>query len=108
MSDGVTIGSQEALDEAGWKPLRLEAKEGLALINGTAQMAGRGSLITERIRRLLEKTEIVTAAMLEAFRGSMDPFDPACMPFAPIKVRSPPRHAFDPLLMGRNGERGTL
>ena len=76
VSDGVTIGSQEALDEAGWKPLRLEAKEGLALINGTAQMAGRGSLITERIRRLLEKTEIVTAAMLEAFRGSMDPFDP--------------------------------
>ena len=76
VSDGVTIGTQEALDEAGWKPLRLKAKEGLALINGTAQMAGRGSLITERIRRLLEKTEIVTAAMLEAFRGSMDPFDP--------------------------------
>ncbi len=65
----------EALRRAGLEPLELEAKEGLALINGTAVTTALGTLATLRAERLVRNADIVGALSLEALRGTADAFD---------------------------------
>jgi histidine ammonia-lyase len=64
-----------ALRSAGLKPLRLEAKEGLAILNGTAVMAGLGCLLVADALQLLKDAEIAASVSFEALRGSPAPFD---------------------------------
>jgi len=64
-----------ALRAAGLKPLRLEAKEGLAILNGTAVMAGLGCLLVADALQLLKDAEIAASMSFEALRGSPAPFD---------------------------------
>lgn len=73
--DGRRMPGAEALAAVGLEPLRLEAKEGLALINGTAFMAGLGALITYDAEVLVQTADIVGAMTLEALEGSAMPFD---------------------------------
>lgn len=64
----------EALGEAGLEPLRLEPKEGLALLNGTQGMTALGGLALLRAEELLEVAEVAGAASLEGLRGTPEPF----------------------------------
>jgi len=64
-----------ALRSAGLKPLRLEAKEGLAILNGTAVIAGLGCLLVADALQLLKDAEIAASVSFEALRGSPAPFD---------------------------------
>src|SRR3989449_345866 len=64
-----------ALRAAGLRPLRLEAKEGLAILNGTAVMAGLGCLLVSDALQLLKDAEIAASVSFEALRGSPAPFD---------------------------------
>jgi histidine ammonia-lyase len=64
-----------ALRAAGLKPLRLEAKEGLAILNGTAVMAGLGCLLVADALGLLKDAEIAASMSFEGLRGSPAPFD---------------------------------
>ncbi|MAJ48063.1 MAG: histidine ammonia-lyase [Planctomycetes bacterium TMED75] len=64
------------LDEAGLEPITLEAKEGLALLNGTHLMAATGALCLEDAHDLLEAAIAGTALSLDACRASHGPFDP--------------------------------
>lgn len=73
--EGRRMPGAEALAAVGLQPLRLEAKEGLALINGTAFMAGLGALITYDAEILVRTADIVGAMTLEALEGSAVPFD---------------------------------
>lgn len=73
---GARLPGAEALDRAGLSPLILEAKEGLALINGTQFMAAYGALALHDAERLVEAGEIACALSIEAFKGSMRPSDP--------------------------------
>jgi histidine ammonia-lyase len=66
----------EALRGAGIEPIVLEAKEGLALINGTQYMAGIGTLCLLEAERLCTAADIAGAMSLEALKGSSAPFDP--------------------------------
>lgn len=73
---GERMPAAAALQRAGLQPLRLSAKEGLALINGTqvsAALAIDALLATER---LFEAAVISGALTLDAARGSDGPFDP--------------------------------
>jgi histidine ammonia-lyase len=65
----------EALSRAGLKKVVLEAKEGLALINGTQFSAALGILALERARALAVVADVACAASLEGIRGSIRPFD---------------------------------
>lgn len=65
----------EALGAVGLQPMILEAKEGLALLNGTHFMAGLATLLLEDAQRLLVTADVVLALTLEALRGSRTPFD---------------------------------
>jgi histidine ammonia-lyase len=57
-------------------PLALQAKEGLALINGTQFMASFGALGLYRFHHLLEQADIIAAMTIDATSSSVSPFDP--------------------------------
>ncbi len=75
LGDGPVRPSADVLAEAGIAPLVLEAKEGLALINGTQYMAALGTLALLEAERLCTAADIAGAMSLEALKGSSTPFD---------------------------------
>ncbi len=75
LHDGRETAAVEALAAAGVAPLQLEAKEGLALLNGTHLMAGSGALLLHDAAVLLESAIVAGAMSLEAARGSCVPLD---------------------------------
>jgi histidine ammonia-lyase len=60
----------EALAAAGLEPIQLEAKEGLALINGTHLMAGIGALALADVDRLFSAALSAAAMSIDACRGT--------------------------------------
>jgi histidine ammonia-lyase len=64
-----------ALERAGMEPLKLEPKEGLALINGTQGMLAIGALAADRGRRLAKAADVAAAMTIEAILGTDRPFD---------------------------------
>jgi len=74
--DGRHAPAGPALAAAGLKPVVLQAKEGLALINGTQFMTALGALAQADAERLLRIADIAGAIALEALLGSKTPFDP--------------------------------
>lgn len=74
--EGERMPGGEALRRAGLEPLALEAKEGLALNNGTQVMTGVGILALLRAERAVEAAEVAGAMSLEALTGTPDAFDP--------------------------------
>lgn len=73
---GERMAGAAALATAGLEPLVLEAKEGLALNNGTQVHTGIGVLALLRAERALETLEVAGAMSLEGLRGTPDAFDP--------------------------------
>jgi histidine ammonia-lyase len=73
--DGERLPGGEAMRRAGIEPIALEAKEGLALLNGTQAMAAVGGLALERAMRLSHAADIAGAMTLEALRGTPAAFD---------------------------------
>ncbi|MCA1608999.1 MAG: histidine ammonia-lyase, partial [Acidobacteria bacterium] len=65
----------EALARAGLQPIKLAAKEGLALTNGTTVMTAVGILETARARRLADTADIAGALSMEALNGTLKAFD---------------------------------
>jgi histidine ammonia-lyase len=63
------------LAAAGLEPLTLEAKEGLALVNGTQGMLAVGILALDRAARLAVTADVVAAMSIEASLGSDRAFD---------------------------------
>jgi histidine ammonia-lyase len=76
-SDGVRRPGREALASAGLAPLVLEAKEGLALVNGTQAMQAVGGLALLEAERLSQVCDLGAAMTIEALMGSHKPFLPA-------------------------------
>jgi histidine ammonia-lyase len=83
--DGELLPGGEALARAGLEPLRLRAKEGLSLINGTQFMAAFCALGVVRARRLAAAADIACALSLEALEGSRTAFSPAVQALRPLR-----------------------
>jgi histidine ammonia-lyase len=75
-SDGATVPAHAALIRAGLAPLSLQAKEGLALLNGTHLMAGLGTLAVTDAATLARLADVTGAMSLEALLGTNAAFDP--------------------------------
>ncbi len=75
---GERLPAQAALARAGIEPVRfrLEAKEGLALINGSTVSLAIAILNVDAARRTLAHAEVALALSLEAMRGELAAFDP--------------------------------
>src|SRR6266699_3414557 len=73
--EGQRMTSAEALRRAQLTPLQLEAKEGLALLNGTQGMHAVGGLALLRAQRLARVADVSGAMSLEALKGTPVAFD---------------------------------
>ncbi|MCA9952663.1 MAG: histidine ammonia-lyase, partial [Anaerolineales bacterium] len=72
---GELIDGRLALQRAGLEPLELQAKEGLALLNGTTMMVALGSLLVRRAINLVITADIAACMSLEALNGTERAFD---------------------------------
>jgi histidine ammonia-lyase len=82
--EGERLGGAEALERVGLEPVRLRAKEGLSLINGTQFMSAIGALAVMRARRLAAAADIACALSLEALQGSRVAFRPEIQALRPL------------------------
>ena len=73
--DGKRKESTEALKRAKLKPVKLEAKEGLALLNGTQAMHAVGGLSILRAQRLATLADVAGSMTLEGLRDTPAAFD---------------------------------
>src|SRR5216684_2957757 len=73
--EGERMESRDALRRAGLEPQHLEAKEGLALLNGTQAMHAVGGLAVLRAKRLSRVADVSGAMSLEALKGTPAAFD---------------------------------
>jgi histidine ammonia-lyase len=73
--EGKRVRSKDALKRAGLAPVVLQAKEGLALVNGTQAICSVGGLALARALRLAELADVCGAAALEGLLGSQRPFE---------------------------------
>jgi histidine ammonia-lyase len=72
---GERLPGAEALHRAGIDPVELEAKEGIALLNGTQAMVAVGGLALLRAERVARLADVAGAMTLEAVRGTPVAFD---------------------------------
>jgi histidine ammonia-lyase len=75
VAKGEKESAAKAMRQLRLQPLRLKAKEGLALINGTQFMAAYAVHCLLRIQRLIVTADLAAAMTLESIRGSAAPFD---------------------------------
>ena len=84
IGEGDTVGATpalrvpgaEALNAAGLTPVTLEAKEGLALINGTQVSTAVLALALAGAERLSRAADVTAALSIDALMGSKHPFEP--------------------------------
>jgi histidine ammonia-lyase len=72
---GAPVAGADALAAAGLAPVTLEAKEGLALINGTQPSTAVLALALVSAERLARAADVAAALSIDALRGSARPFE---------------------------------
>lgn len=72
--NGEKMESTEILKRFNWEPIKLEVKEGLALLNGTQFMCAHGVYTLVKTFRLIDQGDIIGALSLDAFDGLIEPF----------------------------------
>ncbi len=75
-AEGQRVPASQALRQHGLTPLVLQAKEGLALINGTQASTALALHALFSFEPILEAALVVGALTVDAARGSDGPFDP--------------------------------
>lgn len=73
---GAVRPAADVLRALGLEPLTLQAKEGLALINGTQLITAVAGLALAEARRLVRTADVIGALSLDALRGTDVAFDP--------------------------------
>src|ERR671923_438527 len=83
--DGEQLPGAEALARVGLEPVRLRAKEGLSLVNGTQFMGAIGALVLVRARRLSVAADVACALSVDALQASRDSFRPRIHELRPLR-----------------------
>jgi len=73
--EGKIYSGKKILKKFGWKKIDLQAKEGLALLNGTQFMSAYGIYSLFKTKKLLYFADVISALSLDAFDGRIEPFD---------------------------------
>ena len=76
MYKGEIRPSAEVWKEKGWEPIKLQSKEGLALLNGTQFMSAHAVWSILKSMRLSRWADLIGAMSLDAFDGRIEPFLP--------------------------------
>ena len=74
--DGFRQPASKVLLKMNWKPIILQSKEGLALLNGTQFMSAYGSYILLKAMKFSYFADVIGTISLEAFDGRKEPFNP--------------------------------
>ena len=74
--NGEVCPASEVWDEMGWEPIRLQSKEGLALLNGTQFMSAHAVWSILKSMRLSRWADRIGAMSLDAYDGRIEPFLP--------------------------------
>ncbi len=74
--EGKLKSSDSVLKNKGLTPIKLQSKEGLALLNGTQFMAAYGSYALFKVLKLSYLCDLVAALSLDAYDGRPEPFNP--------------------------------
>lgn len=69
--------ASEVLKKKNWNTLKLQSKEGLALLNGTQFMGAYMIHLVLKSESLIKKAELIAAISLDAFDCKTEPFHPA-------------------------------
>ncbi len=72
--NGEIIEASQALQNAGLKAVKLAAKEGLALTNGTTMMTAIGALLVDSAETLMASANAAAALTIEAQNGTLRAF----------------------------------
>ncbi len=97
---GVRRPAAEVLKEVGLEPVKLQSKEGLALLNGTQFMSSNGVYAIIRARHIMKGADMIGAISLEAFDGRIEPFFDNIHQVRPHKGQIETGEAFRRLLAG--------
>ncbi|OIR20606.1 MAG: phenylalanine ammonia-lyase [Marine Group III euryarchaeote CG-Epi4] len=73
--DGKVFDSKKALNKIGLKPLELEARDGLALINGSNVLTALAAIVLYDAKKWMKLHDIAAAMTLEALMANMKPYD---------------------------------
>lgn len=73
--EGKKVPTIEVLKQFNWKPIVLQSKEGLALLNGTQLMSAYGTFILLKSVKYCYLADLIAAISLEGFNGSIEPFN---------------------------------
>ncbi|GHA57613.1 histidine ammonia-lyase [Pontibacter akesuensis] len=97
---GYKLASDHVLEMFSWQPITLNAKEGLALLNGTQFMSAYGVYLLLMAKRLSRQADVVAALSLDAFDGRMEPFNELIHRIRPHKGQLQTAEAMRSLLAG--------
>lgn len=92
--------SAEVWKEMGWEPIRLQSKEGLALLNGTQFMSAHAVWSILKSMRLSAWADVIGAISLDAYDGRIEPFLPLTHQLRPHKGQIATGERFMELLEG--------
>ena len=92
--------SAEVWAELGWEPIKLQSKEGLALLNGTQFMSANAVWSLIQAERLSDWADKIGAMSLEAYDGRIEPFYPHVHEVRPHKGQIETAARFRELLEG--------
>ncbi len=73
--DGFRQPTKKVIEKMGWKPIVLQSKEGLALLNGTQFMSAYGCYILLKAMKFSYLADVISAISLEGFDGRIEPFN---------------------------------
>lgn len=73
--DGFRQPAMKVLQKFNWKPIVLQSKEGLALLNGTQFMSSYGCYVLLKALKYSYLADVISAISLEGFDGRIEPFN---------------------------------
>ncbi|HBL76181.1 MAG: histidine ammonia-lyase [Bacteroidetes bacterium GWF2_42_66] len=97
---GQRVEAAKVLEEKGWQPVRLEAKEGLALLNGTQFMSAHAVFTLLKAFKILTYSDIIGALSLDSFDGLLEPFSEQIQQIRPHPGQEETAKNFRMLLKG--------
>lgn len=98
--NGRRYRADELLQKLEWTPLHFQAKEGLALLNGTQFMSAYGVWCVWHGQRLLRLSNLIGALSLDAFDGRIEAFDERVHNIRPHAGQAKVARHFRTLLQG--------
>ena len=98
--EGQKVHTSEVFKKLNWKPIELQSKEGLALLNGTQFMSAYGAYCILKTIKLSQLSDVIAAISLDAFDGRIEPFNELIQKIRPHRGQMQTAQRINMLLEG--------